>query len=156
MNVTGVDEKLVEKLDENMLVYRCVLCLYCAEQRGNSSLMSAGFIWVCVFSAASVPTIHIVVLIWKATCQRPTLLRRMSGLSPCQIWKGSLVFDQKMFPLPPVLPWRMSQPVWINVSLSSQWDYGHHSFWHSGLISVGDCIYQSFRSTILWMTFQHI
>ena len=35
MNVTGVDEKLVEKLDENMSVYRCVLCLYCAEQRGQ-------------------------------------------------------------------------------------------------------------------------
>ena len=35
MNVTGVDEKLVEKPDENMSVYRCVLCLYCAEQRGQ-------------------------------------------------------------------------------------------------------------------------
>ena len=57
---------------------------------GNSSLMSAGFIWACVFSAASVPTIHIVASIYEATCQRPTLLRRMSGSSPCQIWKGSL------------------------------------------------------------------
>ena len=35
MNITGVDEKLVEKPDENVLVYRCVLCLYCAEQRGQ-------------------------------------------------------------------------------------------------------------------------
>ena len=35
MNVTGVDEKLVEKPDENVSVYRCVLCLYCAEQKGQ-------------------------------------------------------------------------------------------------------------------------
>ena len=50
-----------------MSVYRCVLCLYCAEQRGaTSSLMSTGFIWVCVFSATSVPTIHIASIDMKS------------------------------------------------------------------------------------------
>ena len=81
----------------------------------------------------SVPPLCLPYISWrqyeKPTCQRPTLLRRMSGLSPCQVWKGSLLLNQKMSPLPPVLPWRTNQPVWINVSLNSQWDYEHHPLW---------------------------
>ena len=64
MNVTGVDEKLVEKPDENVSgVQVCSLPVLCRTEGANSSLMSAGFIWACVFSATSVPTVHITVSI---------------------------------------------------------------------------------------------
>ena len=35
LNATGVNEDLVEKPDEKLSVYRCVLCFYCAEQCGQ-------------------------------------------------------------------------------------------------------------------------
>ena len=35
LNATGINEDLVEKPDEKLSVYRCVLCFYCAEQRGQ-------------------------------------------------------------------------------------------------------------------------
>ena len=35
VSITGVNEDLVEKPDEKLSVYHCVLCFYCAEQRAQ-------------------------------------------------------------------------------------------------------------------------
>ena len=35
VSITGVNENLVEKPDEKLSVYRCILCFYCAEQRAQ-------------------------------------------------------------------------------------------------------------------------
>ena len=35
VSITGVNEDLVEKPDEKLSVYHCVLCFYCTEQRAQ-------------------------------------------------------------------------------------------------------------------------